>query len=210
MTVDQPEAAAPVELFHRDQPLPAEQCLKIAEALCRQVHELHQQGQIHGQIDAEHVRFETGQPPQLVPRQGSLTFGGAHNDLERCPPELDVPREITLPTDLQQANAKLRSAGVAMDARRIDVYQIGVLLCQVATGGSVQAYADSPRTKSSVAASVRAVLDQTLGFDSPDRIQSYDELTRLLESSVAWAPGPCQETAEEDGSVDLLFIHKSV
>jgi hypothetical protein len=205
MTVDQPEAATPVDLLHCSRALPAEQCLKIAEALCRQVHDLHQQGQIHGEIDADHVHFDAGQSPQLAERQGPLTFGGAHNDLEHCPPELDVPREITLPTDLQQANANLRSAGLAVDARRIDVYQIGALICRLATGGSVQAYADSPRIKSSVAAPIRAVLDQTLGFDSPDRIQSCDELACLLESSVAWGPGLCQESTEENGPGDPSY-----
>ena len=69
---------------------------------------------------------------------------GADAGSDSCPPELAGAGAVRLPAEIEAARQELARAGVALDPRRIDVYQLGALLCQLLTGQAVSAYLSQP------------------------------------------------------------------
>lgn len=167
-----------------DMPLSTSRCLAIGLSLARQIRNRHEAGRWHGDIRLETIELAGGSDVRLQETGGARVFGGERCDLELCPPELPSPAEVRLSLDVREATQQLRKAGLSIDVRRIDVYQIGVVLCQLLTGGSIREYAESPRLKGNVPPDARELLDRTLGFDSPDRVQTGNALCDLLESTL--------------------------
>lgn len=163
--------------------LPMNRCLSIALSLARQARNKHEEARWHGDIRLETVELNSRSDVRLKEPIGARVFGGDHCDLDICPPELAGDTSVRLPLDLREATQRLRQSGVNCDVRRIDVYQIGVVLCQLLTGESVRQYAESARLKGTVPPEARDVLDRTLGFDSTERVQTCNALCDLLEAA---------------------------
>lgn len=181
-------------------PWPARRSLEAVLTLARQVAAWHDAGRWHGDIRLETIACDASNRLQLLENESSRNFGGNHSALETCPPELFGDTELKLPAELASANQRLQAAGLDIDARRIDVYQLGAVLCQLATGKTVEEYAESPRVKASISAEVREVLDPTLGFDTRERLATCEALTRRIELGIKRAA--VASVAQTDTPVD--------
>jgi len=154
--------------------------LRVAEI----VHDLHQRGRLHGGISTRSVFLEPStQVPTLLPPRTSSSFGGAFSDEDHCPLELRRPSSLELPTDLEAARRVVADAGIALDPRQIDIYQMGTLLCRLITGESVSSYLSSPRTKGGVPPEIQSVVDSALGYDAEARFTSVVEVLSAIEQS---------------------------
>ena len=134
-------------------------------------------------------------------RRAMRSFGGEDADLASCPPELAGEQAVVLPTEREKAEGILRQCGRTMDPRRIDTYQLGVLLCRLLTGESIIAYMYSPVVKAKVPQIARAVLAQMLGdevaaplFDGDQLVAALDDVVRLADTVPT--PGWMQEPAQ--------------
>ena len=137
----------------------------IVRQLLEQVQALHAAGRIHRAIGAETVSVDAAGRVMLGPPPAMVLLGGDAESL----PELGrtAPRE--LPADLAAARQVLAAAGVAVDPRRIDVYQLGALLCRMLTGQSAGAYLRSPTVRGG-ARPAAAVLERAFGHDASEAL----------------------------------------
>lgn len=130
---------------------------------------------------ADGIRRDERGDIRLAPPLETMAFGGDGADLETCPPELQDGPAVNLPAELPAADAELRRHSIACHAARVDVYQLGVVLCRLVMGQSVVAYLQSPRVKSSVPDGVRNVVDAALGYEASRRYETAEELVADLE-----------------------------
>jgi serine/threonine protein kinase len=162
--------------------MPLGEALRIVREVIRQVASLHAHGLIHRAI-----RWDT------VARDGSVRLSepaplallGAPYDPETCPPEWPPHAAVELPAEIASAREALRTEDVELDPRRIDAYQIAVLLCRLATGDSVASYLRSPRVASRLAPEGRELLDRALGYHAPQRFADFDQFAAAVDESLA-------------------------
>jgi serine/threonine protein kinase len=154
--------------------------LAVLRSLASQLRELHADGTLHRQVFSTQVAadLQTLSPVAEKP----VTFGGPAQDVDRCPPEFRRSREIELPADAEAARQICVAAGVLAPPERVDVYQVGTLLCRLVCGRSVMAYLSSPGLLQTIPPGVRTVIDRCIGYDETCRLNSVDELCRLLDS----------------------------
>ncbi len=150
--------------------------LVLARRLALAVQILHRQGQTHRALDAASVTVDGQFHPQLDPPAGPRRFGGDQSDPEFCPPELAQSSAVELPAEIEAAGAILRDRGMSLDPRRIDVYQLGALLCQLLTGEPFLSYLYSPTCKAKVPPMARAVLERCLGENPAGPLVDCDGL----------------------------------
>ncbi len=165
--------------------LPAAEALTIFRQLLAGVRTLHADGRTHRAIGPDAVRLDLAGEATLTAPGPVREFDGSSADPESCPPELFAVGAVRLPAEIEAARQELLRAGVALDPRRIDVYQLGALLCRMATGESVAAYLRSPRTKSKVPAAIRPLIDRALGYRAAGRIADCDEYAAVLSEAEA-------------------------
>jgi formylglycine-generating enzyme required for sulfatase activity/predicted Ser/Thr protein kinase len=160
--------------------LRASDALRLVEGLAWRLHSLHQDGLLHRAVDTEHVIIDQVSEAQLTAPASPRLLGGEHCDPECCPPELAGTRAVELPAEIDAASAALRGHGIAMDPRRIDVYQLGALLCRLLSGEPVMAYLYSPTSCVKIPPPARAVLDAALGYDPSHRLGDCASVARAL------------------------------
>ena len=100
------------------------------------------------------------------------------------PPELTGGSGVDVPETIDAAAKVLGQAGYTLDPRRIDVYQLGTLLCRLITGEPIVSYIYDATIKSRIPAIVQPLLERTLGFDSTDRISACDPLIEALDETL--------------------------
>ncbi len=193
------------DVLEEGRPWTVEDSLRLVRKLAAQVQVLHQSGRTHRAISAETVLVDSRLRPQLSPPALSRRFGGNDSDPEFCPPELAGGSVLELPLDLQAAAAVLKRSGREFDPRRIDVYQLGALLCRLIMGESIRQYVFSPVVKARVPAAVRPLLETALGHDCLDRLFTCEQLLAALDeafrqANAADGPASTQETPAQ-GSV---------
>ncbi len=120
------------------------QALAILRQLTAQVAALHAAGILARPIRADRVTIDADMA-RLV---ADNTAAAADLDNDLLPPEIGRKRLPQLPERLDDAWAALRSADIDLDPRRIDIYGLGCLACQMLTGSSPQTYLFSPRAQS--------------------------------------------------------------
>ncbi len=181
----------PLSALLEDAPAwPLESSLRLVQRLATQVRSLHESGRTHGALGADVVVVNERLQPHLAPGPQSRRFGGDEADPEFCPPELAGGGAVELPAAIEAAARRLHDHGCSMDPRRVDVYQLGVLLCRLLAGESVQAYMYRPTAKAQVPSRAQSLLDWTLGFDAEQRFRGCDELLEALEKIVGKAEPP--------------------
>lgn len=72
---------------------------------------------------------------------------------------------------------------------RVDIYQIGTLVCRLVCGRSIRTYLSSPGLLSTIPLSVRMVIDGCIGYDETSRINTATELSSLLDAIAAQSNG---------------------
>ena len=163
--------------------------VRLVLTLSRAVLQRHSVGSLHRSIErAAIIRSTNADAPELCTLspapQESLDFGGPFADPELCPPELRGSRVIAVPASLESARRTLTEARVLMTPERIDIYQLGTLLCRLVTGKSIRAYLSSPVTMSRVPRPIRHVIDGCIGYDESSRVESAAALVEQLTATV--------------------------
>jgi len=163
------------------------------------VGDLHQSGRVHRAIDLDHVTVVGPLAPQLSEPPQRRWFGGQHSDPEFCPPELVGANLVEVPSRIVAATDRLAERGSAVSPVRIDVYQLGTLLCRLLLGESAVSYMYSPTAKSRIPRAARSLVDRALGHDAARRLlqckaflAEVDEVIREIDPT--WQPTESQST----------------
>ncbi len=159
--------------------------MRLFRRIAAEVQSLHSRGLIHGSIDLDHVRIGPSLEASLAPANSPLQLGGESHDPECCPPEFAGMAPVDLPQEVNAAHAALAAHGVTCDARRIDVYQLGVLLCHLLTGEPVMAYLYDADVKRRIPAQLRPILDRALGHEAATRLNDCEEMLRFFDDALA-------------------------
>ncbi len=170
------------------------QSLSIVRAVADQLAEFHEQGRLHLDIGPETVHRDavTDRVVLDTPRSEPFVIGSLADE-ERCPPELRVGTSIKIPSDLATARRLLISESRPGDPMRIDVYQLGALLCRLLSeGGTVGEFARSPRFQARLPQSLRPLLERTLTCGGAERISTIAEFLKQL--------GDCEKNLTDTGS----------
>jgi serine/threonine protein kinase len=160
-------------------PLAPAEGLALFLPLLGRVSTLHATGRLHGAIAPDRVRLEENGLPVLEdPFPIALLQS---SDPESCPPELAGHGPLEVPTHLEQARTVLAAHGLSIDPRRIDVYQLAVLLIRLSTGRGVNEFRRSPLVAARMPAPWRCILDRALGFNPQDQFHSVEQFQAALE-----------------------------
>lgn len=158
-------------------------CVRAIRELTQQVLQWHAVDRLHRaiQLDDLHWPRETEHPVLQAPIEEAIEFGGPFANPDLCPPELRGSRTVSMPADLSEAQRALTEHGALFQPSRIDVYQLGTLLCRLISGKSIRTYLSSPATMSRVPKLARTVIDRCVGYDESNRIETAAELAQLLD-----------------------------
>jgi len=163
--------------------LAGDEALRVWALLADQVCGLHEAGWLHRGICGQSVSFEDDlqQVSLSAPSEEARGFG-PHEDDEQCPPELRRADVLEIPRDLAAARKVLAEAGVAFDPVRIDIYQLGTLLCRMLSGESIGSYLRSPRAKGNVPPHLQPLIERAVGYDTADRFTEASQLAQAARS----------------------------
>jgi serine/threonine protein kinase len=167
---------------------PLAERLLLVRRLAEQVAALHRQGRIHRAIGPDSVAVDERLQPRLPEPPPRRRFGGEESDPDFCPPELVTAGVVELPADAAVAARLLENGGARLDPRRIDVYQLGVLLCRLVSGHSIHEYMISPTVKNLVPSAVRGCLARAIGFDAEEQYADCEGLMAALDELTRPAP----------------------
>lgn len=197
-------------LLQSDGPLPVTRVTEILTAVSEHVSTLHERGRLHLGLQLQAIRLQENGCVVVEPPLPAMQFGDGEIDDERSPPEAGTIRPLLIPTDAEQARVALKNAGVEMDPRRFDVYQLGSLAIRALTGASVRAYLWRAEVKSRVPRAFCRVIDGALGHDPGTRLKDCTQFREALQSAAvedasAAKPSPqCPPGASCDLPFDRL------
>jgi formylglycine-generating enzyme required for sulfatase activity/serine/threonine protein kinase len=168
------------------------------------VRSMHERGLVHRQLDLDHVLVGPTFEPSLAVADVSCLCGLDRFNPEACPPELAGSEPLKLGGTIQEVGAALASRGIECDARRIDVYQLGVLLCWLITGEPVAAYLYDAEVKRRIPPALQTVVDRALGYEASSRLNDCHGLLELLDAASrepdALDPAAAMSDTPRDGS----------
>lgn len=175
--------------------------LAIFRQVVDQVRALHAAGQLHRDIRPETIQMDADGIAVLSEPPAAREFGG-EIDLEGCPLELDAGSPVLVPIDLLTAQQALGG----FDPRRIDVYQLGALLCRLLTNRPVTDYLSSPKVKMLVPSAFEPLVVCCLGFVATERFTDADQVASALAAIAA----PTNPETPPHGSVIGMSPHREV
>src|SRR5579872_6319671 len=156
------------------------EALQYLRQLASQIARLHTQGVLYRAIAPETVLLDDAGVVTLAAISSTADSVVNQRDLTDLLPELarlDPPR---IPSDIETACRRFSGAGIALDPRAVDLCQLGVLMCQLLTGESAQAYLRSPKVKGKVPASLRPILERALGCNNQVRFSDARDFLAAL------------------------------
>lgn len=161
-------------------------CVRVLREMAQVVAQWHADDRLQRAIHFEHLEWprDAEQPQLPEPSDEALEFGGPFADPDLCPPELRGSRTVLVPCSLSDAQRVLTEHGALLSPARIDVYQLGTLLCRLVCGKSIRAYLSSPATMSRVPKLIRNVIDRCIGYDESNRIETVAELIDVLTATI--------------------------
>ncbi|MHC4622238.1 MAG: protein kinase domain-containing protein, partial [Planctomycetota bacterium] len=189
--------------------LSVEQAAAVILQLAEAVRDLHAEGKVHRQICADTVRVGRAMPAKLETTEQEVTLGGIGIDLVPCPPPLQNMQPVSLPAATDAAQQALTEAGVLLDPRQIDFYQLGALLCFTTSGHSISEYLRSCKAKAAVPQVLRPIIDRALGLNSKDCFQSADSFISELEAIVSGRPPAKSQRSHLPDSIFAESLSKS-
>ncbi|QDT42001.1 Serine/threonine-protein kinase PrkC [Gimesia alba] len=169
--------------------------------LADQVYTLHQSQRLHLRIAPDEIFLDQDGKPELSVADESRIFRHTDFDQQLFPPELQSVDLLEVSVNRKNAAAALRKAGLQLDPERIDVYQLGALLCYLLTGEKVDAYLRSPRSRAKVPTEFRALIDRTLGFEPAAVIRDIESFRAALR--------PLQADLSESDAIDSVELFTS-
>jgi serine/threonine protein kinase len=164
--------------------LPAAEVVAIGLQLVSQVQALHDAGIIHRAIEPGSVSIDDQENVRLRDPAAEAAMDVDNGDTDRFPPEFRNACAIQLPCSISAATRVLKGAGISADPRRIDLYQLGCLLCRISSGQSLSDYLRSPRAMAGVPLKLRPIIDKAIGLDANNRYRTCRELHSALEGSL--------------------------
>ncbi len=165
--------------------LNVQQVVGVTLQLLKTVGNLHGEGKTHRAISADKVIVDPTMSARLGAVESVVTFGGVNTDQAACPLQLQNLFPIVLPDQIETANQVLINAGILLDPRQIDFYQLGALLCFMASGHEVSDYLHSCKVKADVPEVLRPIIDRALGLNSNDCFESSDDFAAELQACQA-------------------------
>ena len=158
--------------------------LLLVRQLAEQVREIHARGRTHRNISPNTIILDEQMYPRLSGYRARQRLGGEDSDPEICPPQLAVGEALEL-LDVAAVTARLlENNRFAISPQRIDLYQLGVVLCRLLTGHSIRDYMISPTVKNLVPAAAQRCLAMAIGFDAEDPYQDCDALIAGLDETI--------------------------
>lgn len=167
--------------------LTPEELSRIFQSLAAQVAAIHDQGFLHGDLTPPSIVVNSAAVPQLPRINNAAGSGPLDLAGDLLPPEFRSLK-IPVPRMLAEASRVLALSGETLDARRIDVYQLGVLFVRVAASADVEAYLHQPLVSAKIPASLRRVVDRAIGMSPTHRITECRQLLAELERASQQEP----------------------
>ena len=177
----------------------------LLHRLVSQVAALHSSGRVHLDIRLETISLDDQLRPHLGRPEPFVVLGNLSTHPAINPPELQQVEEIKLPTEISAAQDILEKAQILLDPRRIDIYQLGCLACELLTGQAVSKYLRSPGVKALVPTEWRKLVDHSLGYDPAARLASCKQLRAALDAlEIHGDSRDTTDTPRFGTSVDVL------
>lgn len=154
------------------------------QQLAEQIAALHEQGILHGNLVPASLEMSAAGLPRLFPVTAELPHS-LELAAELVPPEIREQIPDRLPRSLAAASLALSRPGVVFDARRIDVYQLGALVVQVATGATADEYIRRPLVSAKIPATLRPIVDRAIGISPDQRLTTCTQLLAELAMVIA-------------------------
>jgi serine/threonine protein kinase/TolB-like protein len=165
-------------------PLPPSAAVRVFEQLLNQVAASHSAGSFHGNLTVDSIIVGDGEKTMLPDRPLEFSFNNEADLTEVCPPELQADPPGRLPTQIVSARDQLRNSGNACDPIRIDIYQLGAVLCRLMSGRPVSEFLQSVKARSKVPIEFREVIDSALGYAAESRIGTLEQLASRFTTAA--------------------------
>ncbi|MBI1374026.1 MAG: hypothetical protein GC159_14995 [Phycisphaera sp.] len=158
------------------------------------VYDLHCSGRTHRAISVRSVGLDASGEASLGMPAPPREFGGGLPDADSCPPELDAEPPLLIPLEIDKARHELAAARIDMDPRRVDVYQLGALLCHIVSGHTASVYRRNPMLLAKVSLPIVDAIDGALGYEPDKRFARVPDFVAALAppKPASTAPGSSQ------------------
>jgi serine/threonine protein kinase len=177
--------------------LSVKDAVNVTLQLVKIISSLHSQGKVHRKICSNTVLLDEALSATLASIEAEVTLGGIGVELVPAPMQFQNIPPISLPAEINGAKQVLTEAGILLDPRQIDFYQLGALLCFLVSRYSVSDYLRSCKAKADVPEVIRPIIDRALGMNTKDCFESGDSFASELEAIISG------KSAAKDGIVDL-------
>ncbi|HEW78665.1 MAG TPA: hypothetical protein ENH34_01680 [Phycisphaerales bacterium] len=189
--------------------LSVKEATAVTLQLVKAVDNLHTEGKVHRQIHTDTVLLDQAMSAKLSPIRPLITIGGVDVGAVPCPPQLHNIPPVSLPVEIKAAQQVLTEAGIFLDPRQIDFYQLGALLCFMVSGRSVSDYLRSCKAKATVPEVIRSVIDRALGLNSKNCFSSSIAFAAALQAVIDGKTTPKSDLLRLPGSIFVEPIAKA-
>ena len=93
-----------------------------------------------------------------------------------------------MPSEISAAKAFFEQSSINCPPERIDIYQLGAVLCRMLSGLPVSAYLQSARASAKVPLEYRTLIDRALGYDSANCLETLVALSAEFAAAKQRCP----------------------